>query len=95
MPSFEATFGNRHVVIIVNGQNPATAGMCVVEEGGREVRQLANRDGQVIELAATTQQDVLARAKRYLERRFGAEGPAPATPATVLSRTVLEPPLAE
>ena len=71
----------------------AVAELCVIESEGRALRFVADRAGHPVVFAHATADDALARARRYLEKRFGlpwASTPGIGPPAV---RTINEPPL--
>lgn len=72
--------------LVVSQAHPLTRGfgyvatMYLLKDDGRVVQPLGDRSGVVIQLPATQEVDAVGRAVRYLESRFGEQGPAPNWP---------------
>jgi hypothetical protein len=73
--------------LIVSQAHPATTGFgyvatpYVMKDEGRVLQPVGDRRGALIQLPASQEVDAVGRAVRYLEKRFGDQGPAPNWPA--------------
>ena len=102
MAVHEFTFGKTACEIHVQAKpNAAGTGVPVQhgvpyvwEDNGSALRGLANRDGQRIHYASSSEDATVAFLARYLEERFGPQGnPPQRQKGSEQVRPILEPPL--
>lgn len=97
----EFTFGGTPCLVQVRGMPKSGGRQClyeaelfVLENGGRKVRHIGDRDGKPVSISSGGESGTLASAASYLQRRFGRQGETPAPLAgDGRIRPVNEPPL--
>ena len=99
----EFTFGGTPCLIQVRmmrrpGSVPPSyeAALYVLEDGGRRIRRVGDRDGRPVKVSSGGEHGTLASAVFYLQKRFGRQGTAPASLAgDGRIRPIDEPPLTD
>ena len=84
----------QHDPLVGRSDTPYVARVYRIEDNGRAVRELANREGHVVVHSAATSDAVLQSACEYLERRFGPRGALAEGLKPRHQRTIETPPLA-